>query len=88
MDQINQTPTRQNPGLSGKILVWVGIIAVIAAIITYFLLGQKSEAPAESTANQIDQQDTTVAAQEQLDSIDIGNLDADLKNIDDQLNSL
>lgn len=88
MEQINQTPAQQNSDSSGNVSIWIGVVIVIAAVITYFLLGQKGEAPMEPTIGQTNQGDTTVAAQEQLDSIDTGNLDADLKNIDDQLNSL
>ncbi len=86
MDQMNQSPTQQNPGSSGRTLIWAGVV-VIAAVIVYLLLGQKGEAPTEPV-DQIGQQDTTTAVQEQLNSIDTGNLDAELKDIDSQLNNL
>lgn len=78
---------QQGQSSLGRTLIWA-VIVIIAAILVYFLLGQKSEAPAESTTDGIGQEDTTAAIQGQLDSINTDSLDADLKNIDDQLNSL
>ena len=72
-----------------KTIVYV-IIAIIVIVAVYFAITQKTQSPAPGSDSLQVQPggDTTTAIQNDLDSIDTGDLDAELKNIDDQLNDL
>ena len=73
-----------------KTIVWI-IVAIIVVVAVYFTVTQKTHLPATETSDSLQIQsgsDTTAAIQNDLNSIDTGNLDAEMKNIDDQLNNL
>ena len=75
-----------------KTIVYV-IVAIIVVIAVYFAVTQNTQSPAPigGVSDSLRVQpgnDTTTAIQDSLNSIDTGNLDAEMKNIDDQLNNL
>ncbi|MEK7169328.1 MAG: hypothetical protein AAB377_02115 [Patescibacteria group bacterium] len=75
-----------------KTIVYV-IVAIIVVIAVYFAVTQNTQslAPIGGVSDSLQIQsgsDTTAAIQNDLNSIDTGNLDAEMKNIDDQLNNL
>ena len=90
MDPINQTPVASQASSNGKIILGVVVVLAIAAVI-YFM----SATPAVEEKNVVNNpapQDTTEVISKEIEKIDMGSLDADLdadlKNIDTQLNNL
>jgi hypothetical protein len=90
MDPINQNPAVSQASSNGKIILGVVVVLAIAAVI-YFM----SAAPAveENTVKTNEPaQDTTAVIKEEIEKVDMSELDAaldaDLKDIDAQLNNL
>lgn len=89
MDPINQTPVAPQASSNGKIILGVVVVLAIAAVIYFMSATPVTE---ETVNNTEPAQDTTAVINEEIEKVDIGELDAtldaDLKDIDAQLNNL
>jgi hypothetical protein len=73
-----------------KTIIWI-LIAVIVVVAAYLLIGGNLKSPTGEPSGSLDIQpgsDTTTAIENDLNAIDTGDLDAELKDIDAQLNDL
>lgn len=66
------------------------LIVVVAAAVLLFWMWQQGILPfgQQAEAPETEQGDTTTDIQEQLDAVDLGDLDAEFKDIDRDLESL
>ena len=86
----------ENNGGNAKVIIGIVAIIVIAALVYYFGGMKKQnvenevQVPAENepVLSETLNQDSTAEINQVIDNIDLGNLDADLKDIDTQLENL
>lgn len=64
------------------------IVLVILAVLVIWLVSKTSAPGGPADADEILGQDTTSAINEQLESLDLGDLDAEFQEIDADLNQL
>lgn len=66
----------------------IALLVIVVLVAVYLLLSQKGYVPAVPEVGAPRADDTTVAINQQLDGVDLGNLEQEFQDIDQELNNL
>jgi flagellar basal body-associated protein FliL len=88
MEQMNQNQAPQAGKSRLKSIIAVVVAIIVIIVLAYSLSGQKTETPTVPSDSLSAGNDTTAGIQNDLNAVDMGNLDAELNDIDTQLNNL